>query len=840
MLEGVSSCGFVYVNDIYVGFTQGSHLQAEFDITKYVHQGVNSLTVKVLKWCVGSYLEDQDFFRFNGIFRDCYLLQRPYNHIKDIEIIPNSKAFNIKINGTANLTILDENTVLYEKKFENEVSFTPSNPILWNAEKPHLYTIKLERNGEIITLKSALRDIKISDKYELLINGQSVKLHGVNHHDTHPVNGWYQTDDELLQDLLLMKKLNINCVRTSHYPPTPEFMNMCDKLGFYVVLETDIETHGFLRRYPNVDYRFDVESTDWPCTNPDWENEHIERMKRAVETFKNFPSVIFWSTGNESGHGPNHIKMAKWTKSRDNTRLIHIEDASRKGDIHNADVFSKMYPTFDELQSYLSDEKYDLPIFLCEYSHAMGNGPGDVWDYNEWINKYPKFIGGCVWEWADHTVIVDGVKKYGGDFKGELTNDKNFCCDGMVFADRSLKAGSLEVKAAYQPICSEFEKDTLKITNRFDFTNLDEYILSLSLEADGKQIFNKKITVTIEPHKTENIKLSLPDIDCKLGAYLNVSLLKDNEEIAFTQHKICQNNKISHKTETSAKLKEDNLKIYANGNNFEYVFSKIYGTFESIKVNGQEQIVSNPIITSRRASTDNEASQKALWNNLNIWQGENIDAQFSKIYDTHIENGKIIVSGSLAGVSRKPYFKYTAQYEILNDGEIKAFLSGNIREDTVWLPRLGFEFILPSTSDSFEYYGMGPYENYCDMYHGSKIGLFKSTSKNEYVDFIRPQEHGNHTNTKCLKIGSLLFKTDDKFEFSVSDFSIPEIEEANHTDELVSDGNIHLRIDFKNSGLGSNSCGPKLAEKYRFYEKAISFKYSIAIVDKEKSLTAQY
>lgn len=374
-----------------------------------------------------------------------------------MEIIPNEKSFNIKLDGKADVKISADNKVLFEGDMDNELSFAPEKPVLWNAEKPYLYDIELARNGEILRFKSGLRSVKISENYELLINGVSVKLHGVNHHDTSKYRGWCQTDEELRQDLLLMKKLNINCVRTSHYPPTPKFIGMCDEIGLYVVCETDIETHGFLRRLPNVGYRYDMESNAWLATMSDWKDEHIERMKRMVEVFKNNPCIIMWSTGNESGHGCNHLEMIKWTRSRDNSRLIHCEDASRKGQFHNADVFSWMYPGYSDLENKALTDDVNMPIFLCEYSHAMGNGPGDVWDYNELFDKYPKLIGGCIWKWADHVVTVDGVEKYGGDFEGELTYDGNFCCDGLVFADRSLKAGSLEAKAAYQPIKTAFE-----------------------------------------------------------------------------------------------------------------------------------------------------------------------------------------------------------------------------------------------------------------------------------------------------------------------------------------------------------------------------------------------
>ena len=417
VMEGVSSCAFLYVNSEYVGYTQGSHLQAEFDITSFVKEGTNTIRVNVLKWCCGSYLEDQDFFRFNGIFRDCYILQRPEGHIEDVEMIPNEKQIHIHIRGTAQVRILEGDVVLVQGQMEDQFSYAPEKPILWNAEKPFLYTVELERDGEILTFRTGLRKVEISEDYELLINDVSVKLHGVNHHDTSKFRGWCQTDEELRKDLEVMKELNINCVRTSHYPPTPRFIELCDEMGFYVILETDIESHGFVRRLPDVGYGYDVSSNAWPCTMKEWKKEHVERMRRMVETYKNHTSAIMWSTGNESGHGSNHVEMIKWTRKRDGSRLIHCEDASRKGQFHNADVYSRMYSSLEELEKMALTDDINMPVFLCEYAHAMGNGPGDVYAYNELFDKYPKLIGGCIWEWADHVVTENGVQKYGGDFE---------------------------------------------------------------------------------------------------------------------------------------------------------------------------------------------------------------------------------------------------------------------------------------------------------------------------------------------------------------------------------------------------------------------------------------
>ena len=826
VLEGVSSCAFLSVNEQYVGYTQGSHLQAEFDITDYVQEGTNTITVKVLKWCCGSYLEDQDAFRYNGIFRDCYILQRPKNHIKDVEIIPNDKTIDILLDGKADVRIYADEELLVDTQMESSFFYVVEEPILWNAEKPFLYTIVLERAGEQMCFKAGLRKIEISAQYELLINGVSVKLHGVNHHDTSKYNGWCQTDEELRQDLQLMKDLNMNCVRTAHYPPTPHFMELCDEIGLYVICETDIEAHGFIRRLPNVDYIFDMESNDWPANQAEWEKEHVERMQRMVECYKNYASVIMWSTGNESGHGYNHLSMIEWTKQRDNTRLVHCEDASRKGQIHNADIFSGMYLTIEELERLAQCNDVNMPVFLCEYSHAMGNGPGDVYDYNEMFDKYPKLIGGCIWEWADHVVTQDCIEKYGGDFEGELTHDGNFCCDGLVFADRSFKAGTLEAKAAYQPIRTTYKDGVLTVYNRMDFTNLNEYKFKYWIEIDGEKTEEQQVILATMPHSSEVIIVPYSPCICKYGATLNVTLTKDNREYARTQHILPYIPEIDCEMKY-ADYTEDSQNIYISGERFSYVFSKFYGAFSSMKIDNEEQLAGRPFISAFRAPIDNDRHVKVFWSNMNVWQGENLDCAFHKVYNCYIENNRIVVEGSLAGVSRKPFMRHTLQVEVLRNGKVNVLLKGTIRRDTHWLPRLGFEFELPMNANEFTYYGRGPLENYCDMCHGSTVGMYCSSADNEYVNYVYPQEHGNHTKVKFLRIGKLEFTSQTGFEMNVSKYSISNICKANHSNEIEEDGKIHLRIDYKVSGLGSHSCGPYLAEKYQLKEKEITFNYSI-------------
>lgn len=830
VFEGVSSCAYLYINGRYVGFTQGSHILSEFDITDYVNNGVNTVRVRVLKWCCGSYLEDQDFFRYNGIFRDVYILQRPEHHITDVDMIPDDRSISIRLQGEAEIRVYDGAALLTRQNVKDRFDYAPEAPILWNAEKPHLYTVELERVGEIIALKTGLRKIEISPEYAILVNGVPVKFHGVNHHDTSPDRGWCQSEEELRRDLELMKSLNINCVRTSHYPPAPAFLRLCDELGLYVVCETDIETHGFLRRKPNVPYCYDVESNAWPCTKAEWKNEFVDRMKRMVEQFKNHPSIFMWSTGNESGHGCNHIEMIRWTKQRDPSRLIHAEDASRKGQIHNADVYSMMYSSLRDVEGYALCGDINMPVFLCEYSHAMGNGPGDVWDYSELFDRYPKLIGGCIWEWADHVVNVDGVQRYGGDFPGEQTHDGNFCCDGLVFSDRSLKAGSLEAKAAYQPIRTTFANGVLTVYNRLDFTNLEEFEFHYTIEADGEVVAREELWIHAAPHTSVRVEVPYEVRTCRFGAYLNIELWKDGVRWAHTQHPL-PFEQLPQDKAAPAVLIEDGANILVRGAHFRYTFSRHYGVFTSLVVDGREQLADRFVLSAHRAPTDNDRNIRFRWMRLDEWQGENLDKSFVKIYDCRVEDGFILAHGALSGVSRAPLMKFTQKIRILCDGRIDLELTGDVRSDAIWLPRLGYELSLPGHVKEFAYFGNGPVESYRDLCHAGRIGLFESSADREYVHYVRPQEHGNHTAVRWLAIGDLEFSADD-MEICVSNFSSAALTRAEHTDELFADGKTHLRVDYKVSGIGSHSCGPELEEKYRLSEKNIRF--HLAIRPKEK------
>ena len=811
MVEGVNSCMHLYVNGQFVGMSQGSHLPAEFELTSYLKEGENELVVQVRKWCAGSYLEDQDFFRLSGIFRDVYLLSRDTDCLWDLEIQADDKEIRCAYEY-----------VLYDG--ETPVA-SLNNPILWNAEKPHLYTAVIQHGSEYIPQKIGMRKVETSPQGELLINGVSVKLKGVNHHDTHPLYGHHIPDGELRTELMLMKQLNINCIRTSHYPPTPLFLELCDELGFYVVDETDIEIHGFATRNRGAGY--DIENPDWICGQADWREAFVERARRMVERDKNHACVIMWSLGNESGYGENHAAMSEWIRGRQTGRLIHYEGANLVDNPDTVDVVSYMYPSLKRVEELAQNDDM-RPVFLCEYSHAMGNGPGDLADYWALFYKRPKLIGGCIWEWADHTVNKDGVCLYGGDF-GEETDDGNFCCDGLVFADRTLKAGSLEAKAVYQYMDTAWEDGALKVTNLYDFTNLNEYVLHWEVEADGTVVQAGTEVLDIPPHTAKSVTLPLqsPDI-CRLGCHLNISLRdKNGFEVAAQQHALPVPVEKGEPVGASAvSITEEGEHFRISGPGFSYLFSRQYGVPEQL--DGRLAVPAK--LSVWRAPTDNDRRVKYQWGYIDgdNQSGENYNRLYSKVYDCTADGNTIQVDGSLSGIARKPFARYQAVYAFYDDGSVSVEMDVAVKDTAPYLPRFGFEFKLPKTAGAFAYYGMGPGENYRDLCHYTKVGRYQSSASDTYVPYIMPQEHGNHTQTTWLQMANgLAFTAETPFEFQVSNYTAEMLTSARHTDELSEDDFVNVRVDYKVSGIGSNSCGPELLEQYRLSEKSFHFGFRI-------------
>ena len=842
VLEGVASTGVLYINGAYVGFTTGCHLQAEFDITDFVHAGTNTVRVIVHKWACTSYLEDQDQFRCNGIFRDVYILSRPAGHIVDIDIKTAGDDILVKFDGSAKITLSDHGKVLETQEASGSALFHVENPTLWNDEVPYLYDLTFESLGEVIVQKVGFRTIAISDKLELLINGVSVKLQGVNHHDTHPYNGWVMSDEDILKDLRLMKQLHINCIRTSHYPPTARFLNFCDEMGFYVVLETDLESHGFVCRTGSAKNGngYDVENGEWPCCLPEWKDEFVSRMERAYERDKNHASIIMWSTGNESSHGENHVAMIDWVRAKDSSRLVHCEDATRKADRkdhpefyderYRADVYSRMYLSVDVCRAYCEDPEKIQPLYLCEYAHAMGNGPGDIYDYWLLADQQPKFIGGCIWEWADHTAIENGVAKYGGDWPTELVHMNNFCCDGMVMCDRSLKAGSLEVKQAYQPIRVTLESGKIKVWNRKAFTDLSDFTFRYQLVCDNEVLASEETVLNIGPK--ESVLLDIPGTvpqTCRFGCYVNAQLIDSTGWEAATGQVDLGVSVVAPEIAAAKIAPEDAGKhIIFRGDGFVYTVSKFEGTITSMVVDGTEQLAEPVRLTTFRAPVDNERHKKRYWIRNEIIYSENMDALFPKVYSIDIDGDAVVTKGSLAGVARVPYLHYTQTLSVTADGRILFDLQAQVRDTCSWLPRVGYELALTDPNAAFTYFGKGPGENYCDLHRYAAYGLWDSTAEQEYVPYIRPQEHGNHIGVRYLSFrNGPTVTAETPFECNVSRYSSAELAAKKHGPELETDGKTHVRIDYRNSGMGSASCGPELAEPYRLSEKEISFRFTL-------------
>ena len=876
VFEGVNSCLELYINGQFAGYSEGSRLQAEFDITELVHAGENEVTAKVRKWCSGSYLEDQDCFRYNGIYRDVYILNRPVGHIEDLDVTAAGQEIAVSISrrgavsGCTEAALYDaEGSYITQKSLQEEekITFKVENPVLWNAEAPYLYELVFTYADEVIRVHTGFVTYGVNERSAFTVNGVEVKLKGVNHHDTHPYNGYSMTEEDVVKDLKLMKALNINCIRTSHYTPEPKFLEYCNQLGFYVMLETDLEIHGFGRRFidngafPGFDSLHG--NPDWIGNLPEWQEAYLERMVRAYHRDKNQPCIFSWSTGNESAHCEGNHEMIKFLRKTDKRRLIHCADASLLSDTaniseelrqelyHSPDMHSRMYVTPQWMEeTYAKDDHKELPFFICEYSHAMGNGPGDVADYWEVIYKYPKLMGGCIWEWADHTFMVDGVPKYGGDFE-EMTHDGNFCADGLVTHDRKCKGGTMNAKYVYQYVGFELTDEGVKVTNLFDFINLKKYRLELQVKVDGEVVETQSHLLDLEPKESTVLSFMMPK-SCSLGAYVVCRAYDIEKEAALRNGADkeflfagcpmedadvvmalweaalpvpCEQKELH----TDACMMEETAHAFivkAGANTYE--ISKHTALPVQILKNGAAQLAAPTVLSAWRAPVDNERKVKRQWQ----WEvsgiSENLDRTFNKVTEYAWKGQALVCKGFLSGISRTPFLHYEITYTFTEAGKMHIGLQGKVKEKCIWLQRFGFEWKAVPEAKAFTYFGRGPMENYQDMYSHTMTDWFESNTNQEYVPYIMPQEHGNHANCKVLKLASgLEFIADTVFEINVSDYSTEALTEATHWDELIENGMANVRIDYKDSGLGSGSCGPQLMDKYKLSEKEIVFGYTV-------------
>ncbi len=884
VFEGVSSYMELYINGCFAGMSRGSHMQAEFDITRCVVQGNNSLTVLVYTYNAESYLEDQDFFRFHGIFRDVYLLDRPNEHIRDIYIKPNvdgSVLLDVDFVGhpmeyTVSYVLPDGKSIFAGGGADHGAVTlsTVDHPQLWSAENPVLYGILIKCNDEYIYKKFGFRTVGVSVKGELLINGTSVKLKGVNRHDSHPKFGYCTTRADMEKDIVLMKQHNINCVRTSHYPNHPEFLEMCDRHGMYVIDECDLETHGVEHAYGLCS----LKSIEEMASNPVWLPSYLDRMERLVERDKNSPAIVIWSLGNEGQFGTNHIKMSEWTKNRDNTRLIHYERTAFPNKAYGADqmpihpcvdIISRMYTSLENVEIHGNLTNDMRPYFLAEYAHAMGLGPGELKDYWDVIYQYPRLIGGCIWEWCDHAVekvLPDGRigYLYGGD-SGEFPHDGNFCCDGLVFPDRTPSTGLLEYKKVIEPLkisAVNVAEGEFLFENRFDFTNLTDYSFRYEVVRDGELMEKKEFSINLAPHECKKVKLgfAMPS-EARFGAHITIymdtqrdtSWCEKGYNIAWQQFEL----------PVSRRAEETHQKPCVSGINIErsrryhtvrmddtrYCIDKATGMLCSIQKAGEEILKRPADIMIWRALIDNEKALKQRW----------LDEHFHKTYfkvrtfDTYHENSVhlVIVKGALGANSRLPVFEVTIQYQFDAEGlrisinadknsELKGMnrsaseetdLDLHLKTEIEEIPRFGMRFPLNNKFENFTYFGKGDRECYIDYQEHARMGLWSSTVTREYEPYIRPQDCGNHMYTKWLEFISdtqtvrFTTKAANGFEFSALHYTVEELDAKEHAFELIESNSTEVIICYKNRGIGSRSCGPKLLPQYCLTDRKIELEF---------------
>lgn len=860
VFEGVNSCFYLWINGDFVGYSQGSRIPAEFDISPFVKKGKNRMSVLVLKWCDGSYIEDQDLWRFTGIFRDVYLLARDNSHIRDVfvkqELSEDFKTAILKCEIDSTLTTeisailkdMSGNAIAQGKlsiSTDNILELQINDPILWNAEAPYLYSLYLYAGEEVLQFNTGFRKIETKAGV-FMVNDKAIKLKGVNRHDSHPELGQTIPLKHMIKDLMLMKSHNVNTIRTSHYPNDPRFLNLCDEYGFYIIDEADLECHG-------VNNAGDFHLL---TNNIAWEKAFLDRASRLVERDKNHPCVIIWSMGNESGYGINHISMAKWTKNRDGSRLVHYEGAAAcyQGckDIDCLDMESKMYASVEYIEEYALNEENIKPLFLCEYSHAMGNGPGDLKDYWDIIYNYPKLMGGCVWEWCDHgikTSTENGQEfyAYGGDF-GDTPNDGNFCLDGLVYPDRTPHTGLLELKNIIAPVRIEVvdvNKGKIKVTNLYDFIDLSHLSLIWRVEQNGLVINQGEISdLKVAPGNTEIFALNYITVE---NAILTISLVqkkdtlwqKSGYEISFKQFELPLKKSDEPKDEyvPSIKVLKDANLVTIEGFDFCHSFDLYTGSFVSITKNYMEMINSVPKFNIWRGPIDNDRNIKLKW------MEEGYDKAVMHVYNSELVNltetsVEIHVDFSLGAYIKLPILHGKAIWKVDGTGEISLNTQIKVRENLVFLPRFGVQLSMPNGNEEVEYYGFGPHESYIDKCQSVKRGQYLTTVDAMFENYLVPQENGSRYKTQWVTITNALgmglkITSNKDFSFNASHYTPEDLTEAGHPYQLEKRKETIVNIDYKMSGVGSNSCGPELLEKYQLKEKEFEFGIRILPIFKE-------
>ena len=869
--EGVDSCFYVWINGSYVGYSQVSHMTSEFDITDLLRDGENSIAVLVMKWCDGSYLEDQDKFRMSGIFRDVYILKRPKQAISDyhiktrIEDMLAKVEIEMKFYSPLNvkISIEDRNgavVALGSIAEEGTAVLEIASPELWNTENPYLYKLILETENEVIVDHIALRKIEIKDQV-IYLNGQKIKFRGVNRHDSDPVTGFTINPEQITTDLTLMKQHNFNAIRSSHYPNAPFFYEMCDKYGFMVIDEADIEAHGpfMIYRKEDTDYNRFKRWNEKIADDPVWEEAIVDRVKLMVERDKNRFCIVMWSMGNESAYGCNFEKALEWTKNFDPDRITQYESARYRNydetyDYSNLDVYSRMYPALSEIQEYL-DKDGSKPFLLVEYCHSMGNGPGDFEDYFQMIQDNDKMCGGFVWEWCDHAIAHGTAENgktiyaYGGDH-GEEIHDGNFCMDGLVYPDRTVHTGLLEYKNVYRParvISYDKESGELVLHNYMDFDDLKDYVkISYELTQDGLVISKGKLPeVSAAPHSEGkiNLKINVPESGkCYLKFIYHLKkelpLLDEDHILGFDEIEVSQKDakcqlaeKWVEKTVTDSELQvsEDDTQIHIKGREFAYTIDRRTALFTEMKFAGREYLNHPMELNIWRAPTDNDMYIKSEWKKAHY------DKAYTRAYTTEVVQGKhgvkITSHASVVAETVQKILDVTITWKIEAAGKIDADIAVTKDDEFPDLPRFGVRMFLDKKLSAARYFGMGPQESYCDKHQAASHGLYHANVDDLHEDYIRPQENGSHYDCEYVELNNsrygIVASAEKAFSFNASYYTQEELEKKTHNYELIESDSVVFCVDYALNGIGSNSCGPVVLDQYRFDDVLFRFQFTL-------------
>ena len=869
--EGVDSCFYVWINGSYIGYSQVSHMTSEFDVTDVLQDGTNTVAVLVMKWCDGSYLEDQDKFRMSGIFRDVYILKRPKQAISDyhiktrIEDMLAKVEIEMKFYSPLNvkISIEDRNgavVALGSIAEEGTAVLEIASPELWNTENPYLYKLILETENEVIVDHIALRKIEIKDQV-IYLNGQKIKFRGVNRHDSDPVTGFTINPEQITTDLTLMKQHNFNAIRSSHYPNAPFFYEMCDKYGFMVIDEADIEAHGpfMIYRKEDTDYNRFKRWNEKIADDPVWEEAIVDRVKLMVERDKNRFCIVMWSMGNESAYGCNFEKALEWTKNFDPDRITQYESARYRNydetyDYSNLDVYSRMYPALSEIQEYL-DKDGSKPFLLVEYCHSMGNGPGDFEDYFQMIQDNDKMCGGFVWEWCDHAIAHGTAENgktiyaYGGDH-GEEIHDGNFCMDGLVYPDRTVHTGLLEYKNVYRParvISYDKESGELVLHNYMDFDDLKDYVkISYELTQDGLVISKGKLPeVSAAPHSEGkiNLKINVPESGkCYLKFIYHLKkelpLLDEDHILGFDEIEVSQKDakcqlaeKWVEKTVTDSELQvsEDDTQIHIKGREFAYTIDRRTALFTEMKFAGREYLNHPMELNIWRAPTDNDMYIKSEWKKAHY------DKAYTRAYTTEVVQGKhgvkITSHASVVAETVQKILDVTITWKIEAAGKIDADIAVTKDDEFPDLPRFGVRMFLDKKLSAVRYFGMGPQESYCDKHQAASHGLYRADVGDLHEDYIRPQENGSHYDCEYVELNNsrygIVAFAEKAFSFNASYYTQEELEKKTHNYELIESDSVVFCVDYALNGIGSNSCGPVVLDQYRFDDVLFRFQFTL-------------